>query len=204
MGIDIRDGQQLACITCGLCIDACDEIMDKVGKPRGLVGYLALSDEEDERAGKPPKSVWKHILRPRTILYTVLWSLVGVGLVFALFIRSEIDMTVSAVRNPTYVTLSDGTIRNIYDVRLRNMQGEERQFRFSVTADAAFGLDLEGAEALTVTVPPDSTTLQRVYVSAPPGSGPATSEQTELRLWITDVESTERAWRDTVFNGRVQ
>jgi cytochrome c oxidase accessory protein FixG len=204
MGIDIRDGQQLACITCGLCIDACDEIMDKVGKPRGLVGYLALSDEEDERAGKPPKSVWKHILRPRTILYTVLWSLVGAGLVFALFIRSEIDMTVSAVRNPTYVTLSDGTIRNIYDVRLRNMQGEERQFRFSVTADAAFGLDLEGAEALTVTVPPDSTTLQRVYVSAPPGSGPATSEQTELRLWITDVESTERAWRDTVFNGRVQ
>jgi polyferredoxin len=54
MGIDIRDGQQMACITCGLCIDACDEVMDRIGKPRGLIGYLALSDEVRERAGKPP------------------------------------------------------------------------------------------------------------------------------------------------------
>ena len=45
MGIDIRDGQQMECITCGLCIDACDEMMVKVGKERGLIDYLALKDE---------------------------------------------------------------------------------------------------------------------------------------------------------------
>jgi polyferredoxin len=64
MGIDIRNGQQLACITCALCIDACNDVMDKIGKPRGLIDYLALTDETSERAGNPPKSVWKHVFRP--------------------------------------------------------------------------------------------------------------------------------------------
>ncbi|TIN25421.1 MAG: cytochrome c oxidase accessory protein CcoG, partial [Mesorhizobium sp.] len=44
MGIDIRDGQQLECITCALCIDACDGVMDKLGKERGLIAYATLSD----------------------------------------------------------------------------------------------------------------------------------------------------------------
>jgi polyferredoxin len=51
MGIDIRNGQQMACITCGLCIDACNDVMDRIGKPRDLIGYLALTDEVRERAG---------------------------------------------------------------------------------------------------------------------------------------------------------
>ena len=68
VGIDIRDGQQLECITCALCIDACDDIMAKIGKPRGLIDYMALTDEVSERAGGEPKPIIKHILRPRTIL----------------------------------------------------------------------------------------------------------------------------------------
>ena len=67
MGIDIRDGQQLACITCALCIDACNEVMDKVDKPRGLIGYVTLADGERERAGAAPVPVWRRIVRPRVI-----------------------------------------------------------------------------------------------------------------------------------------
>lgn len=52
MGIDIRDGQQLECITCALCIDACDDVMARIGKPRGLIDYMALKDESAERPGK--------------------------------------------------------------------------------------------------------------------------------------------------------
>ena len=148
-GIDIRDGQQLACITCALCIDACDDTMAKIGKPRGLIDYLALTDEVAERAGTPPKSVWKHILRPRTILYTVLWAGVGVGLVAALFLRSDIGLHVTPVRNPIFVTLSDGSIRNTYDLRLLNKHGQARDFRISLTADAPLDLALEGQAAQT-------------------------------------------------------
>jgi cytochrome c oxidase accessory protein FixG len=203
VGIDIRDGQQLECITCALCIDACDDIMAKIGKPRGLIDYMALTDEVSERAGGTPKPIIKHILRPRTILYTSLWALVGLGLVFALFIRPDIDMTVAPVRNPTYVTMADGSIRNTYEVRLRNKHGEERPFRMTVKGDdPAIRLQLEGTPYETVNVPADSTKLQRVYLIAPPSAEAAEAERTEVRLWVEDISSGERAYEDTFFNGR--
>ena len=202
VGIDIRDGQQLECITCALCIDACDDVMEKIGKPRGLIDYMALTDEENERAGKPPKPVWKHVFRPRTILYTSLWSLVGVGLVVALFVRSDIDLTVAPVRNPTYVTLSDGDIRNIYEVRLRNMQHDATRFKFSVNGDPTLFVTLEGTPYTSVEVPADEMLLQRVYITAPAGSDPAQADRTEIRLWVEDTGSGTRAYKDTVFNGK--
>jgi cytochrome c oxidase accessory protein FixG len=202
MGIDIRDGQQLACITCGLCIDACDDMMDKIGKPRGLIGYMALTDEPLERAGANPKSVWKHIFRPRTLLYTVLWGGVGTGLVVALFMRQPISITVAPVRNPVNVTLSDGTIRDTYDIRLRNQQHDARPFKLSLTSPAELKISLEGVDGDTVTVPADETKLQRVYVTAAPNSAAATSERTPLRIWVEDMTSTDRAEQDTIFFGK--
>lgn len=211
MGIDIRDGQQLACITCGLCIDACNEIMDKVGKPHGLIGYLALTDEKAEREGKPVKSVWKHVFRPRTILYTVLWSGIGIALVVALFMRSPIDVNITPVRNPQYVVLSDGSIRNTYDMRLRNKFGEDHTFTFALTNDTGenFVIALEGEDKLQVTVPANETRTQRIYVTAPAGTPAATSDRTEIRIWIQDLGTeakpgTDRVSKDTVFNGKVQ
>ncbi|WP_300588659.1 cytochrome c oxidase accessory protein CcoG [Marivita sp.] len=202
MGIDIRDGQQMECITCGLCIDACDDIMEKIGKPRGLIDYLALSDEPRERAGEKPRTAWFHIFRVRTMMYTTLWALVGIGLVFALFIRPEIDMTVAPVRNPTFVTLSDGSIRNTYDVRLLNKHGEDRPFRVSVTGHPSLRVQLEGTPYETVDVPANETFLQRVYVVAAPGSDPAEDERTDIRFWVEDLTNGDRAYTDTLFNGR--
>ena len=202
VGIDIRDGQQLECITCALCIDACDDIMEKTGKPRGLIDYMALTDEALEREGKTPKPIIKHILRPRTMMYTGLWSLVGFILVFALFIRTDIEMTVAPVRNPTFVTLSDGSIRNTYEVRLRNKHGDDRPFRISMTGDLAIRVELEGTPYGAVKVPADSTWLQRVYLIAAPGSDAALAERSDVRLWIEDTSNGERAYKDTIFNGK--
>ncbi|GIT90818.1 cytochrome c oxidase accessory protein CcoG [Jannaschia pagri] len=246
MGIDIRDGQQMACITCALCIDACDDVMDKIGKPRGLIDYLALSDRPPEvpsgaaaaqplvadggvmalaasdvasaqgvygglTAGAPanatpptwqPQPAWRHIFRRRTLVYTTLWALVGVGLVVALFIRPEIDMTVAPVRNPQFVTLSDGTIRNAYDIRLRNKHGEPRDFHLSLRADETLRIALEGRDNLVVPVPADSTLLQRVYVSARPQDAAAGTDRTDLRFWVEDIVSAERAHSDTLFFGK--
>lgn len=205
MGIDIRDGQQLECITCALCIDACDDMMDKIGKPRGLIDYMALTDEPREISGAPTKPVWKHILRPRTILYTVLWAAVGFGLVFALFIRSDIDMTVAPVRNPTYVMQSDGAIRNIYDLRLRNKHGETREFRVSVSGDADLTVTLQGGDNTagdTIEVNADEMRIVRAYVEAPAGSEAANSERKEFSFWVEDVASSERVSVDSVFNGK--
>jgi cytochrome c oxidase accessory protein FixG len=203
-GIDIRNGQQMECITCGLCIDACDDVMKKIGKPRGLIDYFTLRDEEVERAGGKAKQIWRHVLRPRTILYTGLWSLVGVGLVVALFIRQPIDVTVSQVRNPIFITQSDGTIRNVYDIRIRNMQHEERVFYISGTSDADLTLSVEGAAEDFVVVPADEMGIHRVYLDAAPGSSAATDLRTDARFWVQDLTSGERAFQDTHFNGRAE
>ncbi len=205
MGIDIRDGQQLACITCALCIDACDDVMGKIGKERGLIDYLSLEDvpPSDDAAAKgwAPKSAWSHILRLRTFIYFLLWGGIGVGLVVALFMRSEIDMTVAPVRNPTYVTLSDGTIRNAYDVRVRNKFGEPRTFALSLSSDLPLGLSIEGDNDRTFEIATDAQLLLRVYVSAAPGYEAAIRERSELRIWVTDDATGNRAWVDTTFNG---
>ncbi|SPF79934.1 cytochrome c oxidase accessory protein CcoG [Pseudoprimorskyibacter insulae] len=202
VGIDIRDGQQLECITCALCIDACDDMMAKVGKPRGLIDYLAFSDEPREREGHPPRPVWQHIFRARTIMYTSLWSLVGIGLVFALFIRPEIEMTVAPVRNPTFVTLSDGSIRNTYDVRLLNKHGEDRPFRITLTGNPYLRVQLEATPYDSVNVTANEMYLQKVYVIAPPGSDPAEAERSDFRFWVEDLTNGDRAYKDTIFNGK--
>jgi polyferredoxin len=176
--------------------------MDKIGKPRDLIGYLALTDETRERAGQTPKSVWSHVFRVRTILYTVLWSAVGLGLVVALFLRSPIDMNVTPVRNPTFVTLSDGGVRNAYDIRLRNMHGEDAQFTITVTSDAIVTLALEGVDGPTVTVPANETMSQRVYLTAAPGSPAAVEDRTDVRLWVEELGTTNRVHHDTLFNGK--
>jgi cytochrome c oxidase accessory protein FixG len=201
MGIDIRDGQQMACITCALCIDACDDVMDRVGKPRGLIGYLALSDETLERAGKPPKPILKHILRPRTLLYTFLWGAVGVGLVVALFVRGDLDMSLSPIRNPTYVTLSNGDIRNSYDLRLRNMTHEARSFFLTVENDPSLELSIENDGAKIVTVPADEQLNQRIYLTAKRGSDRANTERSTVRIWAAETGGRTRSYADTVFNG---
>lgn len=204
MGIDIRDGQQLACITCGLCIDACNDTMDKIGKPRGLIDYLALTDETRERAGAAPKSVWKHVFRPRTILYTVLWAGVGIALVVALFLRSDIDVNVTPVRNPTFVTLSDGTIRNTYDVRLRNKLGEDHSYAITITSAADLALRIEGRDDNIVRVPANETFSTRVYLEAAPGSAAAEAERSDVRIWVGADVGNARVHHDTVFNGKGQ
>ncbi len=202
MGIDIRDGQQMECITCALCIDACDDIMGKLGRERGLIDYLALSDAPKEEAGAPPRAIWKHILRPRTILYSIIWTGFGIAMIYALFIRPEIEMTVAPIRNPTFVVLSDGAIRNTYELRLRNKHGEPRQFGVHVSGNPVLGLLIEGTANTTIEVPADATHKLRVYAVTPAGAEISTTDETPIRFWIEDLESGERASVNTVFNGR--
>ncbi|NDV01277.1 4Fe-4S dicluster domain-containing protein [Pseudoroseicyclus tamaricis] len=202
MGIDIRDGQQLACITCALCIDACDEVMEKIGKPRGLIDYVALSDAPRERAGGEPRPGWQHALRPRNLIYGLLWASIGVALVVALVLRPSLGMTVAPIRNPTHIVLSDGAVRNAYDVRLRNMTGAPRDVALSLAGGGALALSVEGEAGAEVTVPTDALAQVRVYVTAPAGSEAAAGAGSAITLVATDPETGEESAVDTTFNGR--
>ena len=157
--------------------------------------------------GHAPKSVWKHIFRPRTILYFTLWAGIGVALIVALFMRTTIDVNVTPVRNPLFVQLSDGSIRNDYVMRLRNKYGEPREFIITVKADAPLLVALEGQPGMSVMVPANETKTQKVYLTAPKGTVGARDERTDVRFWIEDItdetpDGVERVFKDSVFFGK--
>lgn len=203
-GIDIRDGQQVECITCALCIDACDNVMEKIGRPRGLIDYCTLNDEPLERAGNAPRTVWNHILRLRNFIYFGLWAAIGIGLVVALFIRSDFSASVKPDRNPRYVTLSDGTIRNAYDLKISNQTGEDRVFHISVKTEEPLRLDLEGTDELKVSVPADGRVHQRVYIFAKSEYSASKSDTSPVRFWIEAMDNGELTYVDTMFAGNAQ
>jgi cytochrome c oxidase accessory protein FixG len=200
-GVDIRDGQQLGCITCALCIDACDEVMDRTGRPRGLIGYLTLADGERERAGAAPAAAWRRVLRPRVLLYGLLWSGAGLAMLAALLVRTDLDLSVEPVRNPLFVTLSDGAIRNTYELRLRNMTGYDRALALSAAAADPLALELQGLAGDRVTVPANQTLRQRVYLTAAADAAASGADITAVEIVATDPANGATARADTVFRG---
>jgi cytochrome c oxidase accessory protein FixG len=193
-GIDIRDGQQLGCITCALCIDACDKVMAQIGKPRGLIDYATQLDTVNEMAGGAPVSAFRRLMHPRTFVYLGVWGGIGLALLFALGVRSHIDLSVAPDRNPLFVQLSDGSIRNSYTLRLRNMESRPRQMAVSIAGLPgavmwAEGASREGASrTLTTTVPADQTAQLRVYVAAPAQSAADDDDSDEVDFTLSALD----------------
>ena len=102
-GIDIRDGQQYRCINCALCVDACNAVMEKLGRPKGLIRYNNLAASIPCGDGGF-KAVWKHarLVRPRTVYYAVIMVLVSSAMLWALLTKSPLDMNVLHQRNPLF------------------------------------------------------------------------------------------------------
>ena len=190
-GIDIREGPQIGCITCALCIDACDRVMGQLGRPRGLIDYATLDDMEREKAGAPPTPHLKLIWHPRTLIYFTIWSAIGIGLLFLLGTRQHLALNLSKDRNPPFMLLSDGSVRNAFAVRLRNMEGRPRQF--AITIDGVPGAKMwsddmgqaSAARRLVRTVAADQTDSLRLYVAAPRGTGP---QQLGFTMTALDAE----------------
>ena len=197
-GIDIRDGLQMECIQCGLCADACDSVMLKLGRPTGLIAYDTDANIRRREQGQAPVS---KVIRARTVLYGILIAGVGLAMLTALALRSFTDLSVLHDRNPIYVTLADGSIRNAYTLRLLNKRPQERLFTLSVEGlDGArievAGAPGEGARA-AVRVGPDTTQEARVLVFAPAGARLAKS--TPITFRIVDLASGEAASAEDFF-----
>ncbi|MFN3749749.1 MAG: cytochrome c oxidase accessory protein CcoG [Thiobacillus sp.] len=139
-GIDIRNGLQYECIGCAACIDACDQIMDKMGYPRGLIRYTT----ENVVKGKYPDSgILRHVLRPRTILYTMLMAVIGGAFVWSLATRVPLHVDVVRDRTALSKETDDGMIENVY--RLQIINKDARAHRYLIQARGIEGLRVETA-----------------------------------------------------------
>jgi Polyferredoxin len=137
-GVDIRNGQQEGCITCGLCIDACNAVMDKLGRPRGLIRYASLDEMEGQ-------SVPAMAARPRVWVYGAILVLALSGIIYGLSSLATIELKVLHERAPLFVQLSDGSIQNKYTLKVLNKSSED--LLVSVSVQAAVPVTVSGAEA---------------------------------------------------------
>jgi cytochrome c oxidase accessory protein FixG len=198
-GIDIRDGQQLECIGCGLCVDACNAVMAKVGRPRDLIRFDTLANQEARACGAPATH---RFIRPRTILYAVVLVVVGSVMLAALLMRTTVELNVLRDRNPLYSTLVDGSIRNAYTIHVLNKTHEPQTYRLKVSGVRGAVLSAVGDESkgdvLEISAKPDSVANNRVFVTAPP-EGLRNSASTKIEFKLERVGGGARAEYDSVF-----
>jgi len=163
MGIDIRDGAQLECINCGLCIDACDDVMGRIGQPPRLIAYDTEANILRRQAGQP---VRHRFVRPRTILYGVVLVAVAAIMLLTLTFRHTLDLDVIRDRNPDYVQLADGAVRNAYTLKLMNRSGEARALRLSVSGIKAREIRVigDGEIKTSVLLPVDADKVRTLRV----------------------------------------
>lgn len=136
-GVDIRHGQQEGCIMCALCIDACDEVMEKVGRPKGLIRYESYESLEAKLA---PKALYK---RPRVWIYSMIMSLAVIGIIYGLTSLAPLELKVIHDRQPLFVLQSDGSIQNKYTMKILNKMGDD--ISVTISAKGPAGLILVDA-----------------------------------------------------------
>jgi polyferredoxin len=167
-GIDIRKGLQYECIGCGACADVCDDVMDKMGYPRGLVKF---STQNGLTHGWTVRQMVMRVLRPRVLVYSGILLAITIAVFASLAMRIPLKVDVIRDRASMGRMVDMGRIENVY--RLQIMNATEQPQTFRVTVDGLPGIEVvAGAEvdlrptevrgvAVTLQVPPDA---------APPGA----------------------------------
>ncbi|MBT6513028.1 MAG: cytochrome c oxidase accessory protein CcoG, partial [Rhodospirillaceae bacterium] len=202
MGIDIRDGVQLECIGCGLCMDACDTIMGNLDLPKGLIGFDSPANQEVEAKGQKRKT---HFIRPRTVVYSVVFTLISVVMIWGLLSRTTVEVNVLHDRNPVYVTLSDGGIRNGYTIRVLNKTREDRVYKLTFDGLDYAEMTVVGQEdaasrnVARLTSVADSVTTYRLFITTPPEL--AVFSQIDFDFVLIDRGSGEEARHATILRG---
>jgi cytochrome c oxidase accessory protein FixG len=200
-GIDIRDGSQLECIQCALCIDACNEVMAKVGRPANLIAYDTVARQQAQAAGQhePFRPV-----RPRTLLYAAVLGIVSAVMLVAWFHRTLLEINVLHDRNPPFVVLSDGGVRNAYTVKILNKRQEPRSFTLAADGLPDASIVVVGAQANedgAIRVPTDDVREIRVLVSVSASeAAKIVASSSPFTMILSDTLSTATSRRLTQFH----
>jgi len=190
-GVDIRQGHQLGCITCGLCIDACNSVMDKIDKPRGLIRYASPNEIE----GKPAK---KRFQNPWIWVNASILLALGLGVVYGLTHMSSLTLNVRPERQPLFVRMTDGSIQNRYEFKLMNKTPKDIQI--TVTAEGGIKDQLIIGSKNPIFVPHERGASFTVFVKAP--SENIAKAVTPIRFHVESMDNPGiAADYNTLFNG---
>ena len=190
-GIDIRNGLQYECIGCGACIDGCDDVMDRMGYPRGLIRY-STDNAIKNRWGR--KEIIGHVLRPRTLIYGSILAIICIAFVWGLATRDPLRVDIIRDRASLAREIDDGRIENTYRFHVMNMSEFPRVFHVEVSG-------MEGAtmgSGERIEVGAAGTRDATVQVLVPPDSGKPGSNPISFRISAED-EPGLSVTEDTTF-----
>jgi len=195
MGIDIRNGLQMECIACGLCADACDSVMQKVGLSKGLISY-----DTERRIEQRARGVEEgfRLLRPRILYYACVLSLVGSIMLFALLTRAPVDLSVLHHRNPLFVQLSNGEIRNGYEIKILNKSRDHKNYALKIEGlpQAKITINTAGrVNADHLFVSANKVGQFKVFVHA----SALDDTSHKIRFIVTDLKTGYQTYSDTMF-----
>ncbi|MGQ0708877.1 MAG: cytochrome c oxidase accessory protein CcoG [Rhodoferax sp.] len=189
-GIDIRNGLQYQCIGCGLCADACNNVMDKVGYPRGLIRYATENAIEQ---GWGSRQVLSHVLRPRVLIYSTILLGITLAMFVSLGLRTPFKVDVVRDRGVMARIADNGNIENVYRVQLMNASENVQRYRFE--AQGLPGLAVQPQEAVEVGAAQSRWVVLQLQVP-PDGLAPGSSR---VRLLVRQEGSEHVLNEPTVF-----
>ncbi len=187
-GIDIRNGLQMECIACGLCIDACNNVMEKIGLPKGLIRYDTINHLLDPKPEKKFK-----IFKPRTFFYSTILLIVCTILIGSLLSKSTLEIAAIPDRNPLFVKLSDGSIRNGYEIKISNKKKKKKTFALSIANQKEAILHSQNFDILHLEVDANESASFKVFVILPPELIEKSEDGRALvEFVISDEEQTKK------------
>ncbi len=195
VGIDIRNGLQMECIACGLCIDACDGVMEKIGLPKGLIRYDTFAHLLDPKPEKQFK-----VLKPRTIYYSIILIVVCGLMLRSLIFKTEIETTIIPDRNPIFVTLKDGSVRNGYVIKIANKTHEKKNFKLKIDSPSEAVLKIQNNDLQILEVEAESISSFKVFVTLPENYlQKIGEEQSHLLVKFSIIDEKEEKKIESIF-----
>jgi len=182
-GIDIRKGLQYECIGCSACIDGCNQVMDKMNYPRGLIRYTTVNALAH---GYDSATMWKRVFRARTLVYLALLAAIVAAMSVSLWLREPLKVDVIRDRGALAREAAPGVIENVYRLQIMNT-GEIAQ-RFSIAAEGLPGLAVVGVDQ-PVALPGASSRLVPLRLQAPADAGKPGANKIEFVVSSVDDPS---------------
>ncbi|MFZ5556587.1 MAG: cytochrome c oxidase accessory protein CcoG [Pseudomonadota bacterium] len=185
-GIDIRNGLQYECIGCGACVDGCNQVMDKMGYPRGLIRF---STENVIKHKYPDKDIRGHVLRLRTLIYTAILTAVIAAVVATLYLRVPLKVNIIRDRATLVRETREGLLENAYRIQIYNTA--ERSQRFTITASGIDGVQLALDEKQPIEVAGAASKTLNARLLADPANAKAGSQRVFFHVQSIDDEKVK-------------
>jgi cytochrome c oxidase accessory protein FixG len=168
MGIDIRNGLQMECIGCGLCVDACDEVMEKIGRPKKLISYTS---ENAIKSGVADQPFLQKILNPKVLFYLLFFCAIFCFTIFNLVNKAELSITIIKERAPYFTLTPDGKIRNSYTVKLQNKSVSKKEYLLFIDGLEDYTLKVQEflktpEKDFTIILEPESEVELKIFVES--------------------------------------